>query len=134
MKVFVYGSLKRGYPNHRYLEGNNSEFLGESTLVGHRLYHVSFFPGLVESEDPREIVHGETYDVSQVTLSVLDQLEGEGYLYKRQLITVLLDNVPVEAYAYLWLPRIPEDIEKVENNNWTGPPDGAKFPVQDTFD
>ena len=75
--LFVYGTLRRGTGSemHRIL-AHNGKFLGGATLQG-KLYRVGFYPGLVPSEDPRDIVYGEVYKLRRpdFVLSVLDGYE-----------------------------------------------------------
>lgn len=87
MKVFVYGTLKRGYGNHRLLE--------KATLVGKAVTDVKFdmiaggFPVVFES-DTGLPVSGEVYQVDAETLKRLDGLEGEGVMYLRKEVPVSL--------------------------------------------
>lgn len=122
MKVFVYGSLKAGYWNHMILKENDAKFLGKSVLWGYSLYHIANYPGMVKSPNPFEKVYGETYDVDDDTLELLDSLESEGYLYKRQLLTVVKGVIPIKAYSYIYLLPIEVDTKKVYKNDWKGRP------------
>lgn len=98
-KVFVYGTLMQGYGNHRnYL--SQSEFLGKGEITGYALYAVSSFPGVVL--EAGEKVKGEVYNVDDPTLKRLDSLEGEGSLYLRKQVEVLLNGQLVQGWAYLW--------------------------------
>src|SRR6201985_1614648 len=94
--LFVYGTLMRGYvhPMARLLSAN-ADYLGEATCRG-RLYMVKHYPGLVLSEDAREIVHSELYRLREVDamLREFDMYEacGEGFpeptQYLRRLLSV----------------------------------------------
>uniref|UniRef100_UPI0038F6F948 gamma-glutamylcyclotransferase family protein n=1 Tax=Streptomyces galilaeus TaxID=33899 RepID=UPI0038F6F948 len=59
--LFVYGTLMRGFdhPMAKLLAGN-AEFLGPAQCRG-RLYLVKHYPGLVASDGPADIVHGELF-------------------------------------------------------------------------
>jgi gamma-glutamylaminecyclotransferase len=86
-KVFVYGSLKRNFPNHRVL--GSSKFLG-STLTRQRYNMISFgsFPGVREytpGEDHAQ-VFGEVYEVDEATFRNLDLLESNGRFYQRKRV------------------------------------------------
>jgi gamma-glutamylcyclotransferase (GGCT)/AIG2-like uncharacterized protein YtfP len=103
--VFVYGSLKQGEQNHAVLR--DVEYRGEArTERQFRLYALPLFPALVRDlEDPQTII-GEVYAVSDMTLRVLDRLEANGRLYRRELIQVDSLERPDErllAWAYLYL-------------------------------
>ena len=81
--VFVYGTLKRGGPNHGRLAGQ--EYLGDARLApGLALYSLGEYPGLVAEPGSPDRVTGELWAVDDAALAGLDELEGlaEG-LYAR---------------------------------------------------
>ncbi len=82
--VFVYGTLKRGGSNHRYLAGQT--LIGTArTGAGFTLYSLGHYPGLVAEAAAAEGVSGEIWAVDAACLARLDILEGvaEG-LYARE--------------------------------------------------
>jgi len=70
-RVVVYGSLKRGFGNHRLLE--TAEFVGPCVFRG-TMYSLGGFPAVSLHGDTQIV--GELYDVDDATLSRLDGLEG----------------------------------------------------------
>jgi len=86
--VFVYGTLKRGFSNHFYLEG--SEFLGEDFTKDR--YFMSVFGGIPfvfrDSSESKSkgFIKGEVYIVDGSVLCMLDELEGHPDEYKREII------------------------------------------------
>src|SRR5690349_24465197 len=82
-RLFVYGTLMRGFdhPMARLLSAN-ADFIGEARCRG-RLYLVKRYPGLVLSDDPADIVHGELYRLRarEAMLREFDMYEacGEGF-------------------------------------------------------
>jgi gamma-glutamylcyclotransferase (GGCT)/AIG2-like uncharacterized protein YtfP len=101
--VFVYGTLKRGYENHGFLNGQT--FVSEArTAPGYALYDLAGYPGMVRKDDAPGGVVGELWLVDDECLAQLDILEctAEG-LYRRE--PVPLQDAPagqrVEAYIYL---------------------------------
>ncbi len=76
--IFVYGTLLCGarHPMGARL-ARESRLLGEATIQG-RLYSLGRYPGLVESGDPADVVHGEVYTLNSpaATLAWLDAYEG----------------------------------------------------------
>jgi gamma-glutamylcyclotransferase (GGCT)/AIG2-like uncharacterized protein YtfP len=120
-RLFVYGTLMRGFdhPMARLLTGN-ADFLGAATCRG-RLHLVRHYPGLVLSNDPADIVHGELFALREpeALLREFDMYEacGEGFAepteYMRQMLAVTLaDGTAGEAWTYIYnwpvteLPRI----------------------------
>lgn len=111
-KVFVYGTLMRGYGNHSLL--NNSSYLGEGQLQGYSMYHVSSFPGIVKS-DTNNCIKGELYEVTPEELKRLDRLEGEGHLYKRVTEEIKMAGQGlVHAFTYVWLGSVKNCQEVIE--------------------
>lgn len=103
-KVFVYGTLRKGKHNHHLLKG--SKFLGEyETGPGYKKI-VSGLPYLLKDESG-EGCEGELYEVSALTLQLLDRLEGHPDWYERKIITVYKPDkdIGTEAWAYLIDPE-----------------------------
>jgi gamma-glutamylaminecyclotransferase len=105
--VFVYGSLKRGFSNHSIIQ--NSKFMGNTETAdrNYRMFSLSYFPTVAETEKEDFSIIGELYEVDAQTLHELDLLEGNGHLYNRKLVKVYSNLDIVEAWMYL---RVPDDI------------------------
>lgn len=86
--VFVYGSLKSGFPLHGILEGY--EFMGEyRTFPDYKLMSLGPFPALIPAPDAGIEVLGEVYRVDGDILNYLDVVEGvRRGLYRRTRIDV----------------------------------------------
>jgi gamma-glutamylcyclotransferase (GGCT)/AIG2-like uncharacterized protein YtfP len=119
--LFVYGTLMRGFdhPMARLLSAH-ADFIGEAACRG-RLYLVKHYPGLVLSDDPADVVHGELYRLCarDELLREFDMYEacGEGFAppteYLRKTLAVTCpDRAAREAWTYVYnwpvdaLPRI----------------------------
>jgi gamma-glutamylaminecyclotransferase len=80
MKVFIYGTLKRGFPLFdKGLEG--AEYLGDvETVEPYPLYVAGAIYGPMMLDRPGEGLHvrGELFEVDEVRLRVLDELEAVG--------------------------------------------------------
>ena len=94
-RVFVYGSLRAGEPNHRLLL--------RATLVGtartepcFALHDLGAFPAMVAGGV--HAIVGEIYEVDDVTLAALDRLEGVPTFYQRVSIA-LADGGTAETYT-----------------------------------
>lgn len=88
-KVFVYGTLKRGGRFHKALQ--DSTFLGEARTK--HLYGAYWNRYPVVTRKLSELqVHGEVYEVDDVVLKELDQIEGHPDLYIRDSVPVILDS------------------------------------------
>jgi gamma-glutamylcyclotransferase (GGCT)/AIG2-like uncharacterized protein YtfP len=120
-RLFVYGTLMRGFDHPMaQLLSRSADFLGAARCAG-RLYLVRHYPGLVLSDDPAELVHGELYRLRDrdALLREFDMYEacGEGFAqpteYIRRMLPLTLDDGTASeawTYVYNWdvarLPRI----------------------------
>lgn len=85
--VFVYGSLMRGYSNHRLLERGRASYLGRATTrASYTLVDLVSFPGMLEGGHTR--VRGEVYQIDSATLAHLDRLEGHPRFYQRKRVAL----------------------------------------------
>lgn len=80
-RVFVYGTLKRGFGNHRLLEG--STFVDEAITKG-EMRSLGGFPGVTLHGNQQ--IHGEIYAVDDETMERCDRLEGHPRWYNRQIV------------------------------------------------
>lgn len=96
MYVFVYGTLKQGYGNHRLLKGK-SLYMGEAELLDYGVFPLPYgFPGILPKEG--EIVKGELYSIDEQVLNGLDCLEG---FYEPNHPHNMYERVEVEVVRYL---------------------------------
>jgi len=107
--LFVYGTLMRGRSNHHYLK--ECKFIGRGIIKGFSLYAVSpWYPGVVYKKGGR--VKGEVYEIDEEVLRKIDDLEDNGYLYRRKKISVFMEESQIiEAWVYIWLGKVFEEDE-----------------------
>jgi gamma-glutamylaminecyclotransferase len=103
--IFVYGTLKRGGSNHRFLEGQR--FLGAArTRPLFRLFELDGYPGMVAAPEGGRSIEGEIWEVDPSCLGRLDELEGVGHgLYAREPISLLPPHGGLSVETYLFLGR-----------------------------
>ncbi|HEU5297246.1 MAG TPA: gamma-glutamylcyclotransferase family protein [Burkholderiaceae bacterium] len=104
--VFVFGTLKQGFPNFAVNQGRR--FGGVFCtlerlplwLVGER--HV---PWLIDSPGEGEQVAGEVYEVDDAALAAMDELEGVGLPdgYHRTTIRVRSPDDPTELSVQIYM-------------------------------
>ncbi len=102
--VFVYGTLKRGFCRHHYLE--SQQFLGEATTQPlYRMVDCGDYPGLLPADrESGRTIQGELWQVDATCLKILDEVEGVAMgLYARRTIHLQppFDQRQVQAYIYL---------------------------------
>jgi pyruvate carboxylase len=110
--LFVYGTLRRGFSRHKFLQAADVKYEGRGSVHG-KPYDLGNFPGALPSRDDSVQVAGEVYRLpnAEHALKVLDEVEAFGpvspqtSLFRRELVEVRLENrVTVQAWVY-WLNR-----------------------------
>jgi gamma-glutamylaminecyclotransferase len=116
--VFVYGTLKKGFPNHAHYMAS-AGFLGRyQTLQKYPLvlFGSRHVPGMLDRPGDGHHIEGELYEVNDECLGRMDVLEGinEPDGYRRRTISVTSMNKAepdhTRAYAYLLDPQLIRDI------------------------
>lgn len=103
--VFVYGTLKKGFSNHRLLA--SSELLGRARTIEAYAMYSTGVPIVIKNESVSPIT-GELYRVDEATLVYLDSLEGHPDWYRREEVDVLLeteDEEPRTEKAWIYFNR-----------------------------
>lgn len=119
--LFVYGSLKKGFDNHRLLDKYAKRVGKASTIRKFGMFEDSFgnYPYLVS--EPIYKIEGELYQISRKELlEEIDEFEGSPDYYQREKIKVKTHKGVKLAYAYIRADAdIPKDQKplKVWQNN-----------------
>ena len=105
VKIFVYGTLKRGQPLHFALQAQT--FVGEARTFPHfRLFSLGEYPGLVRVQSPETgvSIDGEVWEIDAVCLAQLDDIEavdkGE-YARIPMPLQEPFQDADVEGYLFL---------------------------------
>ena len=101
MKLFIYGSLKRGFSNHHFLAGQT--YLGDAfTIPTGRLYDCHGYPGLIACEDGTPI-QGELWEIDSACERLTDWLEDiDQGIYVRQTWSIRVGDEIAQALIYLY--------------------------------
>ena len=111
-RVFVYGSLLRGEPNHRVISAGT--FVGAArTTEGFALFDLGAYPGMIATD--HGTVAGEIYEVDDATLAALDRLEGHPRYYQRTRISL---DEGIEVETYLLPLEYVDGRKRVETGDW----------------
>lgn len=112
-RVFVYGTLLSGEPNHRLLD--RASLIGEArTQPIFDLVTLGPFPAMIPGG--ATAVCDEVYEVDRPTLDALDRLEGHPRFYRRRPIR-LADGG--EVLAYLLSPEQARGRTRIPSGDWT---------------
>lgn len=118
--LFVYGTLKRGFPLHKYMR--DATFVAEArTTPSYHMWMPSkgWYPLLTVDLKNGVAIEGELWRISEVLAVRLDQVEGRAY--DRCEIELEIPEVqePVETYLYKYEP----DASMIDCGScWLGPP------------
>jgi gamma-glutamylcyclotransferase (GGCT)/AIG2-like uncharacterized protein YtfP len=112
MKVFVYGTLKRGFRNHFYL--SEAEYLGRyRTCESYGFYDFGDYPAATLDGD--QAIGGEVFQILPEHLSALDILEGYPDFYQR---------IEIETeYGVAWMYIVKEQLcfgKSKLSDDWNG--------------
>ena len=113
IRVFVYGTLRAGEPNH-YLLDDRALVGSVCTEATFELVSLGAFPAMIEGGGTSVV--GEVYEIDPVTLAALDRLEGHPRFYQRRPIR-LTDGA--EVLAYLLSPEQAHGQTRIPSGDWT---------------
>jgi len=118
---FVYGTLRQGFRNFIWVAKYVTR-VAPATLQGAEMYLVGpkgDFPAIVPGEG---VVKGELLFIHphkyKDAVKILDYVESEGFLYKRELVEVETGDGKKEAWAYFWINEGFLLHHKIQGNDW----------------
>ncbi len=100
MYVFVYGTLKRGFSNHYFLE--DAKFIAKATTKDKfpMVNIIQAYPYIINDAGNGHNIEGELYKINEIILVKLDMLEGYPEHYDRRKITIVVENQEYRAIVY----------------------------------
>lgn len=129
--VFVYGTLRNGYGNHRLIAHaqarGGAHFVGFGmTAMPATLVNVGWFPAITTLDEGPCPVVGEVYRVDDEALRDLDRLEGVPSLYTREATSVIVEprrdgdeRINLDALTYVWARTDGEDLTVIPSGDFT---------------
>jgi len=122
--VFVYGTLKQGFPNYE-AHLAHAKFLGPARtvdaypLVSGGQWHS---PYLIDEPGQGHLIHGELFGVDEATLAKLDILESigkpNGYVRAEIMVDHLVEKQRVSALVYFKPRNTIDVIHRVFENDY----------------
>lgn len=119
--VFVYGTLKKGQPNHHILDSPGCYFIGEASLPTDQweMYNLGAYPAITMATGPCEKIRGEVYEVDEKTFNKLDWLEGYPDLYDRAWEVIEYDSPKELDWAWVYyMPKAPTRRTPILDGVW----------------
>lgn len=87
VRVFVYGTLKRGLGNYITMQKAGGQFMGFDHIEGNfKLAEIGGLPAVVPDLTKTNKVYGQLFCMDEEGLAVLDLLEGHPNFYTRSKI------------------------------------------------
>ncbi len=96
--VFVYGTLMKGERASALLE--KAYYAGEAVLRDYAFFDLGHYPGIKEHKG--NFVLGQVFYINAEIQKSLDDYEGEGALYHRTEVNVLLGDESIKVAAYVY--------------------------------
>ena len=107
--LFVYGTLKKGYGNHRIIQ--KSEYSWDFISVQKFDLSDYGFPCLYPNDHGKK-AKGEIYKLTKEDFIFTDRLESNGSLYRREIQKFYNCNKAVDAWIYIIItPGMPIEVE-----------------------
>ena len=105
-RLFVYGTLKKGFHNAFYLQ--EARFLGAFTTEPvYSMYSFGSYPAV--SEFGNTAIEGEVYDINDAQLAMTDRLEWYPDFFQR----VMIDTSFGKAWMYVVSEQLCDDKVKI---------------------
>ena len=111
-RVFVYGTLRAGEPNHDLLQ-HQALVARARTEAAFELVSLGSFPAMVTGGTTAVV--GEVYEVDPLTLAALDELEGHPRFYRRTPVRLEGGD---EVLAYLLSPERARGRPRIPSGDW----------------
>jgi len=129
--LFVYGTLRSDSPKKPPVKKTLNLYAERwyKASVKGKLYEIDWYPGLVLTDNPDDIVSGEIFRISdeESLLSHLDEYEGcsegfpEPHEYRREKISVITeDGETLLAWAYLYYWDVNEE-SRIHSGDYLNP-------------
>ncbi|XP_074845796.1 gamma-glutamylaminecyclotransferase isoform X2 [Carettochelys insculpta] len=138
-RVFVYGTLKRGQPNHQHMRNGihgTSEFLGRGhtvekyPLVIAEKYNIPF---LLNIPGKGQHVNGEIYSVDNQMLQFLDEFENCPDMYQRTPLRIAVVEWEDKCSAPEERPAVNSIMECFVYSTTTYQPEWINLPYYNNY-
>lgn len=124
--VFLYGTLKRSFPNYKHLQNNRGAVFVGNVQTVHSMplvigpYGIPFLINTPDC-DGAYAVQGELFAVSRSTLAFLDDFEGVSHRFYQRIKVAVRRHSPdgiVSAWTYVRFPESSADDVARTHSTW----------------
>lgn len=113
--LFVYGTLQHGLWNNFWM--NKACYISiAKTRDKYSLYVANRSIPMVNPDENKYQICGELYSINEEELSKIDQHEGVGTYYTRELIDVVVNDNITKAYIYMIVGGSQNSVEITNGN------------------
>ena len=122
VRIFVYGSLRKGHYNHSRCLNNDAKFIGNASLKGFGLFSLGYFPAIADMDRPDIAVMGEIYDVPEYAYKRIDGMEiGAGYDRQQGEVRLLTGEIVNATYWDMPWEKLVKYYQAplVQDGDWT---------------
>jgi len=111
VKIFVYGSLRKGMRNHS--EEMDAYFLQNDTIKNYKMYSLRYYPFIISGNG---IIQGEVYDIPEDMFNQIDGMEiNAGY---KRVTNKTENGIMAIYYIFESMPIHNRRPEIVEGGDW----------------
>jgi gamma-glutamylcyclotransferase (GGCT)/AIG2-like uncharacterized protein YtfP len=122
VKVFVYGTLKRGMCNHERMGLKKAKFICKANLSGFDMYSMMFYPIIVPNGNKTKKVVGEIYEISKINYLKIKGMElASGF---KEIKIKYNNNEKLHCFIY---QKIPFNAELIEEREWKKQNEDSSF-------
>lgn len=103
IRLFVYGTLKKGHGNNVLLQNHGAKLIGRDSITGNfKMVDLGGIPAVVltDGKEPPQTIYGEVYAISSQCLASVDVLEGHPRWYTRAKHRTNDQKKAVKAWIY----------------------------------
>ena len=112
--VFVYGTLMMGFHNHESFGFNaNTRFVSRAALQGAVMFDMGFYPCIVLTGNPNNMVHGELYHYCDMECRERVSIMEFGAGFDEEVVTI--DGIPASVFVYR---EKPEGVPWIPGGDW----------------
>jgi len=118
--MFVYGTLLKGFGNHRLMTKARGKFIEEDEISAEMFGSGSSFPHIKLVDNFQHTVKGEVYELSSMKLQIIDRLEGynewnDNSLFLRKTTTTKKGH---KVFVYEGGKLLLRGGKKIESGSW----------------